>query len=504
MLALSAAWALAAPTPAPAKSHATMPTAGRPALRGMLAAADSLAAPDSLPADTLLGIDTTAVFDSIAVLDSLLADTSGVPDSLLRALPPLSAPRDYRTFRLELGGSTDISNEIFYEDTFDSTTFRRLGRHLVAAPETRVAAVAWAGLDGTRAAGRTRYALDNDLSLGDKVQREALDLSWNQRLHGAWSMRLMPRGEYRHDMTFGRDMTEWRGSASARMRRDFASLSSGFELGAGGEVWRANGPGSELTLDRNAGVVTAAVDHDGVAESWRLGYNLLARTFPDSSDRDHNEQDWEADWRHQFARGHWLAAQTDGARRHTWNDPMTTRDDFGQAHGAISGELEMTPRWALGATAGVEVYRYDRPDSTLFPDEDIWRGGLSARYLPRPLVSVSAGPYAELLASPMGPAEEYREIGGAVEFETFPSGSWWRIVPAVGRRFYRLEAERGRFDSPGLHTSFTYVQLDVLADQRLAARLRLRVLLTARLEAHDDPTEDSRSLYFSLDLRRLL
>jgi len=495
MLAFSAASALAAPA---SKSHVTLLTAGRPALRGMLAAADSLAA------DSLAGLDTTAVFDSIAVLDSLLADTSSSSDSLLRALPPLSAPRDFRTFRLEMGGSTDISNEIYYEDTFDSTAFRLLGRNLVSTPETRVAAVAWAGLDGTRAGGRTRYALENDLSLGDKVQREALDLSWNQRLGGAWSMRLLPRGEYRHDMTFGRDMTEWRGTASARMRRDFASLASGFELGAGGEVWRANGPGSELTLDRNAGVLTAAVDHDGAADSWRLGYSLLARTFPDSSDRDHNEQGWEGDWRHQFARGGWLSAQTDGARRRTWNHPMTTRDDLAQAHGAIAGELEMTRHWALGGSLGGEVYRYDHPDSTLFPDEDIYRVDLAAVVRPRPLLSVSAGPYAELLSSPMGPAEEYREIGGAVEFETFPSGSWWRIVPAVGRRFYRLEAERGRFDSPGVHTSFTYVQLDVLADQRLAGRLRLRVLLTARLEAHDDPSEDSRSLYFSLDLRRLL
>ena len=475
-----------------------MPTSGSPALPRTLAAADSLLA------DSLAPREKSPVFDSLAVLDSLLADTSGASDSLLRAFPPLPKPQDLRTLRLELGGRTDISNEIFYENTFDSTAFRLLGRHLVATPETRVAAVAWVGLDGTRAAGRTRYTLENDLSLGDKVQREALDVTWLQRLGGAWSMRLLPRGEYRHDLTFGRDMTEWRGTVNARMRRDFGSLASGFELGAGGELWRANGAGSELILDRNAGVLSAAVDHDGAADSWRLGCTLLARTFPDSSDRDHNEQGWQGDWRHQFSRGSWLSAQTDGARRHTWNDPMTTRDDLAQAHGAIAGELAMARHWALGANVGSELYRYDRPDSTLFPDEDIWRAGVSAHYMPRPLLSVSAGPYAELLASPMGPAEEYREIGGAVEFETFPSGSWWRIVPAVGRRFYRLEAERGNFSSPGVHTSFTYVQLDVLADQRLPSRLRVRVLLTARLEAHDDPSEDSRSLYFSLDLRRLL
>src|SRR5260370_30859797 len=86
----------------------------------------------------------------------------------------------------------------------------------------------------------------------------------------------------------------------------------------------------------------------------------------------------------------------------------------------------------------------------------------------------------------------------------FGRGAGWRGGPAGGRRSYRHEAQRGRFDPVGLHTDYDFIGLDVLADQGLGAALRLRLLVSGRLERHTDPGDDSRSLYFSLDLRRLL
>ncbi|HEY6866918.1 MAG TPA: hypothetical protein VI792_06655, partial [Candidatus Eisenbacteria bacterium] len=78
------------------------------------------------------------------------------------------------------------------------------------------------------------------------------------------------------------------------------------------------------------------------------------------------------------------------------------------------------------------------------------------------------------------------------------------IVPWIGQRTYRLPATRGHYDPVALHTNATFYQVDLNGDQGLGAGLRLRMLLTGRIERHTDPGDDSTSLYFSLDLRRLL
>ena len=109
-----------------------------------------------------------------------------------------------------------------------------------------------------------------------------------------------------------------------------------------------------------------------------------------------------------------------------------------------------------------------------------------------------------MLLSPLDPAEEYGELGAALEFESFGRGAWWRVAPVAGRRTYRYETRRGHFDPVGLHTNYSFVGLDLLADQALGPRSRLSLLVSGRLERHTDSGDDSRSLYFSLDLRRLL
>ena len=55
----------------------------------------------------------------------------------------------------------------------------------------------------------------------------------------------------------------------------------------------------------------------------------------------------------------------------------------------------------------------------------------------------------------------------------------------------------------GLHSSYAFYEIDLLADQALPGSLRLRAYVDARLESHVDHTQDARSLYFSLDLRRI-
>ena len=72
----------------------------------------------------------------------------------------------------------------------------------------------------------------------------------------------------------------------------------------------------------------------------------------------------------------------------------------------------------------------------------------------------------------------------------------------AGRRTYR-EAPSRPLSTPVLHTSYDFYELDLVADQRLPAALRLRGLLDGRIEHHTEPADDTRSLYFSIDLRIL-
>ena len=57
-------------------------------------------------------------------------------------------------------------------------------------------------------------------------------------------------------------------------------------------------------------------------------------------------------------------------------------------------------------------------------------------------------------------------------------------------------------DEPDLHSSYLFIEAELFADHGLPDRLRARVSGNARLEHHEDPSQDASSLYCSLDLRR--
>jgi hypothetical protein len=474
---------------------------GRMALEDSLGVADSLAVADSVAAALA---DTLGLADTLAVADSLVRADSLARAHLLAPLPTLgSRGPDHRRLRLELGASTDITNERFFEDETDST-FHVTGRRAITTPEARVAGVLFAGLEGTRAQRATHYELDNQLSLGDKVQRVGSWAYWREALTPRWMLVLTPRLEASHDRTFDRDLSEWRAGATSRLRRALGDAGTDAELGVGGDLVRASGPGSEFVIDRNAATGSLAIEHSDLWDDWRAGLALTARSYPDSAERNHREQGVEARWRHSFEAGHWLALDGSAVRRHTLHEAPTTRDDLAEGRLALEGEARADLTWSLIGRLEGEALRYDDPDSTLYFDQTLVRAWLAPRYAADPLVSLAAGPRAEWLVSPLDPAEAYAELGAAIEFESFGRGAWWHVVPAVGRRSYRHEAQRGRFDPVGLHTDYDFIGLDVLADQGLGAGLRLRLLVSGRLERHTDSGDDSRSLYFSLDLRRLL
>ena len=101
----------------------------------------------------------------------------------------------------------------------------------------------------------------------------------------------------------------------------------------------------------------------------------------------------------------------------------------------------------------------------------------------------------------MAPGERYHEWGVSLDVERSLGRAWWSFSPSAGVREYSAIGEVARFSG---HSDYRFLELAVLVDQELPLRCRVRLAATARLEKHDDPSQDARSLYFSVDLRRLL
>jgi hypothetical protein len=118
-------------------------------------------------------------------------------------------------------------------------------------------------------------------------------------------------------------------------------------------------------------------------------------------------------------------------------------------------------------------------------------------------MAVSIGPRLQWLRSPGEPAEAYDETAGALEVEWLLPGRWWNVGPALGWRNYRLEPSGNPFEDVGIHSSYWFIDLSAFAEQALGAGWQLRGIGTARDEHHRDTSQNARSLYFSLDIRRL-
>jgi len=468
------------------------------------ATADSAALADSIRADSLAAEqDIRRAFAADSAASAAFAVN---PDSL-RALDALAlaALADTARVRYEAGAGLDFTNEQFYEDLFDSSLVaQRIGQQRVSTPETRTAALFDAAFAGTRDGRRARYELRPSASFGDLLQRAGFDGVWRQRF-GVWNeLVLAPGAEFRHDETFGRDLEESRAGMSARLLRTLSDAATVAEGGMGGEWLHARGAGAEYLPSRNSGFVSAALERGALGgPDWRAEYVFRVRTFPDSVERNHLEHGWDARWRRELGGGWALAFDGDGERRGTLRPAPTTRDNF--LRNRVAAELSREPftGWRLRARGEVEEMRYDTEDTTLFENDTATRAWLLFGGSPRSgNWSLSAGPRAELESSD-DPVESYRELAGRVELEWLRPGTWWTWTPEAGRRRYDLRASAASDAVNALHSSYTFVELGLIGDQRLAGAMRLRAFATGRLERHDDPSQDSRSLYISCELRRL-
>jgi len=158
------------------------------------------------------------------------------------------------------------------------------------------------------------------------------------------------------------------------------------------------------------------------------------------------------------------------------------------------------PSWGFTFGTDGEAIQYARPDSALYADARRLRARLGLRLDPRRGANTRIEATAERGWSPALPSEEYRELAGGAGVEWFGSGAWWELFARAGRR---APAGAALGIATGVPDGYRFYELEVGADQPLGAGLRLRVTANGRVEEHDDPSMDARSLYVSVELRWL-
>ncbi|MBI3538871.1 MAG: hypothetical protein HY076_01170 [Candidatus Eisenbacteria bacterium] len=364
-----------------------------------------------------------------------------------------------------------------------------------------MAGVASIVLEGTRAGRRESYAVRTDLSLGDIVRRAAVASRWRREISSSWQLEVAPRLEARRDLSFGRDLEEARAVGTARLRHALANDVDHVEIGARGDFSRARGASAALVLDRNAGGGYVAFDHSELfGGEWRLGYAFTARAFPDSIVRDHFEQTLEARYRHELGSAGWIELESGGERRRTIHAAPTSRDRFLSALQVIEAQWPLSDRLALRTRLEGEALHYAQQDSLLYFDYQVARTSLGARLAMTGSWTLTLGPRGEALFSRLNPAEGYRELGGGLECEFLGGTGLWSVTPVAGWRDY--DQVPGSLQGVGVHSSYAYYEVGLLADVGLPAALRLRTNGIARHEDHLDDSQNARSVYISVDVRR--
>ena len=423
---------------------------------------------------------------------------------LLVCLVPSGAraqPPDSNFVRFEFGGSSDVSNERFYEDTFDDTTFT--GRKLTGSPEYRSAAIAAMNAGGALARGG-RFVFRQEATAGDHLMRSYTRLDVHGEPRDGWKASLVPELDARRDRSFGGDRRELRFRPDGRVRVTSLDHSDTWDLLVGGDWFRTSGASVVTALDRNAGRAWLRWAHTPIAALWEseFGYGADVRAFPDSVRRDHVEQHGAFTLRRLLPGGGSAAVEAQLDRRQTLYDTPSTRDHFWSGRVDASAFAHLHDALTAELWLSVDGYRYDRADSVVYFDYQTWTAHPAFRWSLAHDWGLRVGPRLEWLVAPKTPAERYREVAGVIEAEWLHAGNWWSFAPSAGWRQYDRSAATVSLNDPDLHSSYLFLEGEWFADVGLPAAIRARVSGSGRLEQHEDPSQNATSLYFSLDLRR--
>jgi hypothetical protein len=394
-----------------------------------------------------------------------------------------------------------MTNELYYEDTFDDTTFT--GRRLTGTPEQRSAMVAAFELARLAGTGR-RLWLRQEATLGNKLQRSWTRLEWQGEPGGGWRTILVPELEATRDLSFGGDRRELRFFPHARVRHRSLDRSQSWDLVVGGDWFRASGTSDLSALDRNAGRAWLRWALAPLDAAWdtELGYGADVRAFPDSVVRDHVEQHGSLTLRGLLPRAGAVAVDVQLDRRHTLYETPSTRDHFWSARVDGNAFVPMHEQLTAEVWASVDGYRYDEPDTSVYFDYQLWTVLPALHWSLARGWGVRVGPRFERASAPEVSSERYTQVSGVIEFERLHAGNWFSVVPSAGWRDYDRSAATVSLESPDLHSSYLFVSGEFYTDFALPAMLRMRLTGSGRYERHEDPSQDASGFYFAVDLRR--
>jgi hypothetical protein len=408
----------------------------------------------------------------------------------------------------ELGLVSDYTNQVWYEQTFDSTVVT--GRVSVADPRARVVAEAVTRVLGAKGP----FLLDawNTFGVGNTVLREAARARGTARVSETWRARLDGELDARRDDTFDTRREDRRAALGAS-----ALWTSPVRATAGRVFARTEGLRSArgtlaLFPDYDWRQVGLELDRFGVLGHASAVYAYGTRSFPDTSVRDYREHTLALDGRWSLSDPLRLELNAYAERRSAQRD-SAVGDRFRSADAELGLVVRRGEMLEFGPRLRVRGQAFDRPTPTFF-DAWIWRYAAVVRFLPDELSRLEFRPEVEFLRTPHFGGlpegatredrnavanEEYDQLGLACEAERIGTVHWWWGTLTGGHRKYVDDgADPNDLSS---RTSFWWVEVSAFGERRLTERLRLRASADARSEFHRLSSDDLVSLDLALDLR---
>ena len=426
------------------------------------------------------------------------------------ALAPGARAQDSLRVMADLGMGYDLTNEIFYEQTFDSTAIT--GRHTVSDPQDRVQGLSLLTLRGAR--GGASFAATNDLRAGDVLLRDLTRLSGRQELGGGFRLQLDGDHDARRDRSFDQLRQDRRFGFLTSERYATPDLAWSVRVFQQWERQRSARGAVRLFPDYDYRRVGLDLDRFSLGGGdASLSYAYGARDFPDTSARNYHEHALGGRGRTHLRGIFEIDGWADAVRRSALED-SAAGDRFLEGEGQLRLTAHPGERWEWGALAGIQATRYDAPTTAYF-NTRLFRYAAFARLEPTVERAFELGPELELLRAPDfggipdgSPAgdlllvarEEYDQGALRAVFESLGRRTWASLEAGAGRRNF-FEDVRGESDLSG-HSDYWFVELSGFYDRRLAGGLRLRANGDGRAEVHRVATDNLQSLFLSTELRR--
>lgn len=416
--------------------------------------------------------------------------------------------------RADFGFGYDLTNFIYYEQSFDSTAFSE--RNTVDNPVSRLQALLSGILEGSDPGG-SRWRLDGRLSAGEKLLQAQAYFDSRTAIGSAWRAVLAGDAQYRDDSSFETAIRDFRVASRVGAERRSEDLSSSwralylFDLSQG-----ENADGTDYSPDYTFHRLAISRDHfSWEGREWGLGLFAGHRSFPDTSAR--NYWDFQLEGRARSGVGARGSVQALGSlERRSAENEAATGDRFWAGDLEVAGHLPVgAGAWSAEGRGAFRGTNYDSPTPTFF-HHAIWQVELGARYEELPGWLVRPRAVAEFLRVPEGGglgdpetdpdarsavAEEYDQFGGRLDLDLATGAAWIHLGGAFGERNYR----NGAADETSLvaRSSFWFTEIGGFSEFRLGRWLRLRLSGDLRSEAHEVSSDDLTSLYLATEIHYL-